>query len=120
MLRRTFLRRTASAAVLAQRALFGKVGAVELGVCGPADDFAKAEKWGFDYFEPSAAAIAELSEEAFAKFRQEVLGSRLRCRSFNSLIRTMRVVGPDANLDAVSAYLDSTLDRCRQLGARLV
>ena len=51
MLRRTFLRRTANTAVLARGALFGKVGAVELGVCGPADDFAKAEKIPPDAFE---------------------------------------------------------------------
>ena len=43
----------------------------------------------------------------------------MRCRSFNSLIRTLRVVGDDANLEAVSAYLDSTLERCRVLGARV-
>jgi D-psicose/D-tagatose/L-ribulose 3-epimerase len=49
-----------------------------------------------------------------------VLASRLRCRSFNSLIRTIQVVGSDANLDAISTYLDSTLDRCHQLGARVV
>jgi D-psicose/D-tagatose/L-ribulose 3-epimerase len=28
-------------------------------------------------------------------------------------------VGPNAGLDAVSAYLDSTFDRCRQLGGRI-
>jgi sugar phosphate isomerase/epimerase len=94
-----------------------EVGNVEVGVCGSVDDFAKADKWGFDYFEPSAAAIAALTEQAFADFRTRVLASRLRCPSFNSLIRTLYVVGPEGNLEAVSAYLESTLDRCRQLGA---
>jgi sugar phosphate isomerase/epimerase len=32
----------------------------------------------------------------------------------------MHVVGPEANLDAVSIYLNAALDRCRQLGARVV
>src|SRR5258708_35319536 len=100
-------------------AAFAKVGRVELGVCGNPDAFAKAERWGFDYFEPSAAAIATMSEAAFASFREQVVASRIRCLSFNSLIRTLRVVGADANLDAVAAYLDSTLDRCRQLGGRI-
>src|SRR5258708_6461471 len=100
-------------------AAFAKAGRVELGVCGNPDAFAKAEQWGFDYFEPPAAAIATMSEAAFASFREHVLASRIRCLSFNSLIRTLRVVGADANLDAVSAYLDSTLDRCRQLGGRI-
>jgi D-psicose/D-tagatose/L-ribulose 3-epimerase len=98
---------------------FSKAGRVELGVCGSPDDFVKAEKWGFDYYEPGAAAIAAMSDAAFASYREKLLSSRLRCRSFNSLIRTMQVVGASVNLDAVAAYLDSTLDRCHQLGAKV-
>lgn len=75
---------------------------------------------GIDYLEPAAAAIAALSAAEFERVRQQVLASRIRCRSFNSLIRTMYVVGSEANLDAVFTYLDSVLDRCRRLGARVV
>ena len=96
-----------------------KVGNVEIGVCGATGDFTKADRSGFDYFEPSAAAIAALSDQGFADFRARVLASRMRCPAFNSLIRTLHVAGPEGNLEAVSAYLESTLDRCRQLGARI-
>ena len=106
----------AALSVLAKTGL-AKTNGVEVGVCGSVDEFVKAEQWGFDYFEPSAAAIAALNDRDFAEFRQRVLKSRLRCHSFNSLIRTLHVVGPEANLEEVSSYLDSTLDRCRQLGA---
>lgn len=101
-------------------AAFAKAGRIELGVCGSADNFSKAHEYGFDYYEPGAAAIAAMNDAAFASFRERVLASPLRCRSFNSLIRTMVVVGANVNLDAVSTYLDSTLDRCRQLGAQVV
>jgi sugar phosphate isomerase/epimerase len=97
-----------------------KTGKIEIGVCGPVEDFEKAERWGFDYFEPSAAAISALNDREFAEFRRRVSGSRLRCKSFNSLIRSLQVVGPKADLEAVEAYLDSTLERCHQLGARIV
>ena len=97
-----------------------KTGNVEVGVCGSLDDFAKADRWGFDYFEPPAAATAALNDGDFADFRRRVLASRMRCKSFNGLIRTLQVVGPAANPEAVTAYLTSTLDRCRQLGARIV
>jgi len=100
--------------------LLAKSGNVEVGVCGTLEDFAKADQWGFDYFEPSAAAIAALNYQDFEEFRRQVLASRLRCKSFNSLIRTLQVVGPKADLDAVTAYLNSTLDRCRRLGAAIV
>ena len=97
-----------------------KSGEVEIGVCAGTEDLTKAERWGFDYLEPAAAAIAALSPAQFERVRQQVLPSRIRCRSFNSLIRTMQVVGPEANLDAISMYLDSVLGRCQQLGARVV
>jgi len=100
--------------------VFPKTGGVEIGVCGPIEDFLKAVEYGFDYFEPGAASIATLSEEAFADFRERVLASRLRCKSFNSFIRALRVVGPDANPAALTKYLNSTLDRCRQLGAQVL
>jgi len=101
-------------------AVFAKVRGVELGVCGAPENFDKAGQYGFDYYEPGAAAIAGMSDAAFASFKERVLASKIRCRSFNSLIRgTTKVVGPDVNLDAVAVYLDSTLDRCRQLGARV-
>src|SRR5215471_872156 len=96
-----------------------KSGNVEVGVCGSIDDFGKAVRRGFDYFEPPAAAIAALHDQEFADFRREVLASPLRCKSFNSLIRALQVVGPKADLEAVADYLESTLDRCRQLGASI-
>ena len=120
MNRRSFLKATVGASVLAAAPVISKAEAVEIGVCAGTEDLGKAERWGFDYLEPAAAAIAALSATEFERVRQQVLASRLRCRSFNSLIRTMQVVGPEANLDAVSIYLNAALDRCRQLGARVV
>lgn len=120
MKRRSFLKATVGASVLAAAPVVSKAEAVEIGVCAGTEDLGKAERWGFDYLEPAAAAIAALSATEFERVRQQVLASRLRCRSFNSLIRTMQVVGPEANLDAVSIYLNAALDRCRQLGARVV
>jgi sugar phosphate isomerase/epimerase len=99
---------------------FAKDIGIEIGVCGSIPDFVYADGSGFDYFEPGAAAVAALTNQDFVDFRKRVLASRLRCKSFNSLIRTLRVVGEDVNADALSAYLSSTFDRCRQLGARVV
>ena len=120
MNRRSFLKATVSAGTLAAAPAVSKQGDVQIGVCAGTEDLAKAERWGFDYLEPAAAAIAALSAAEFERVRQQVLASRIRCRSFNSLIRTMYVVGSEANLDAVYTYLNSVLDRCRRLGARVV
>ena len=120
MNRRSFLKTGVGAGALAAAARTSRASTVEIGICAPTEDLGKAERWGFDYLEPAAAAIAALSEAEFEKVRRQVTDSRLRCRSFNSLIRTMQVFGPDVNLDAVSTYLNLALDRCRQLGARVV
>jgi len=97
-----------------------KEGQVEIGVCASIDDFAKAEQYGFDYFEPAAAAVAALSQPAFADFEKRVAHSKLRCECFNSFIRTLQVVGPSVDRDALTAYMNSTLDRCRALGGSIV
>jgi sugar phosphate isomerase/epimerase len=120
MKRRSLLKGMLSAGVLAATPAISKSGGVELGVCAGTEDLAKAEHWGFDYLEPAGAAIATMGTAEFERVRQQVLASHIRCRSVNSLIRTMPVVGAEANLDAISTYLNSTLDRCRQLGARVV
>ena len=96
-----------------------KTGRVELGVCGSPENFPAAVEYGFDYYEPSAAALSAMTDAQFAAFRDRVLSSPIRCESFNSLIRTLKVVGPEVKLDAVSAYLDSTLTRCRDLGGQI-
>src|SRR5262249_3292168 len=46
----------------------------------------------------------------------------IRCRAYRSLIRRFQVVGETASAqkDAVKAYLEQNLDRCRQLGGRVV
>lgn len=97
-----------------------KVGQVEIGVCGSVDDFAKAEQFGFDYFEPAVAAVAALSDAAFADFEKRVSKSKIRCECFNSFIRSLMVVGPAVDRDALTAYLNPALDRCRALGASIV
>jgi sugar phosphate isomerase/epimerase len=100
--------------------LRAKVGQVEIGVCGSVDDFEKAEQFGFDYYEPGVAAIAALSDSAFADFAKRVAKSRLRCECLNSFIRTLVVVGPSVDRDALTAYVNMALDRCRALGATVV
>jgi D-psicose/D-tagatose/L-ribulose 3-epimerase len=96
------------------------VGNIDIGVCGSAVDFEKAEQFGFDYYEPSAAATAVLSEQAFADFAKRVGKSRIRCDCFNGFIRTLTVTGPAVDNDALISYMNSALDRCRMLGASIV
>lgn len=119
MLTRRSLLAIGAASLATRVPALAKFGKVEIGVCGGAANFSKAEQAGFDYYEPSAAALAAMSEADFEAFKKIVLASRIRCRSVNSLIRTLKVVGPEAQPAAVDAYLNSTLDRCAALGVNV-
>jgi sugar phosphate isomerase/epimerase len=61
-----------------------------------------------------------MTEAEFNAFKSRVLASSLRCRSFNSFIRSLRVVGPGVSPPALEAYLDTCLPRCRELGGEII
>ena len=97
-------------------------GPIKLGVCGAASDYDAIAAAGFDYAEPGAAEIADMTPDAFAGFLEKVQKGPIRCEAFNSFIRrpALRVVGENPDLPALIAYVETTLDRCRQLGANCV
>lgn len=99
-----------------------KVGTVEFGVCADAAHFESAVRYGFDYYEMEVAEISQMDDARFAALREQVLASPIRCRAYRSLIRRFQVVGDTASAqrDQVKAYLEQNLDRCRQLGGRVV
>jgi len=110
-----------AAGTLASLRAFAKIRGIELGVCGKPDDLAKCEQYGFDYLEPSGSGIAGMTDTAFAAFHDQVKASKIYCQSVITLISNpkLKVVGPDVDLDAVSAYLETTLDRCKSLGVNV-
>lgn len=116
--RRQFLL-SAGATALAARA-WARIGKIEIGVCRPSRDLGEAVQFGFDYLEPSVAEIAVMDEPAFQAFKAAVLGSPIRCESFNSFIRKLRVVGDDVHPEELKSYLESSFERCGQLGGKVV
>lgn len=97
-----------------------RVDGIGIGVCSSAANFPKAVHYGFDYLEPPAAQIAAMSETDFQSFRREVFAAPIRCTSFNSFIRTLRVVGDNVSNTALLNYINLCLGRCRELGGRIV
>lgn len=98
------------------------VDQIRFGVCSRTRELPAVAAAGFDYLEPGAAEIADMSADDFARFKDQVHASRIRCEAFNSLIRrkNLVVVGPSVDLAPVLDYLDTTLDRCKQLGATCI
>ena len=100
----------------------GKVGTVEFGVCADAAHFDAAVQHGFDYYEMEVAEIDRMDDARFAALKAQVLASPIRCRAYRSLIRRFQVVGETAAAQQpeVKAYLEKNLERCKQLGGRVV
>ena len=101
-------------------AAFRSAGKVTIGAC--TRDVDGAVKYGFDYIEPAAAAIAAMSEREFQEYADTVLASGIRCHAFNSFIRRpdLKVVGNEVSISALKDYLEPCLARCRRLGASVV
>jgi D-psicose/D-tagatose/L-ribulose 3-epimerase len=120
MHRRTFLATLGT--VAASRSAQAKVGNIEFGGCASADHFDTAVRLGFDYFEMEVTEISQMDDARFAALKAHILASPIRCQAFRSLIRKYQVVGENASAQQndVKAYLERNLDRCRQLGARVV
>jgi D-psicose/D-tagatose/L-ribulose 3-epimerase len=119
MQRRTFLATLGAAAVRPARA---KAGNIEFGGCASAGHFDTAVQLGFDYFEMEVTEISQMDGAQFAALKAHVLASPIRCHAFRSLIRKYQVVGESAAAQQgdVKTYLEQNLDRCRQLGGRVV
>lgn len=117
--RRSFVTGIAASALCSSLA-WAKGAKISVGVC--TRDIDGAQKCGFDYIEPAAADIAAMNDEEFRQFSGNVLGSRLRCRVLNSLIRRpdLKVVGDDVSLTAIGDYMEPCFARCRLLGASIV
>jgi sugar phosphate isomerase/epimerase len=106
-----------------------RFGNYEFGAVKNSRDFADAVRYGFDYHEPSASEIAGMSDGEFLSFKRQVLASPIRCKRLNFFttppagfpnLPTMRVVGDNVDMEALTNYVDRTLERCRQLGAGVV
>ena len=118
--RRAFLM-AAGAAGIALPALTSVEG-IKIGVCAPTSELDQVVSYGFDYIEPAAASVSEMSEASFQAFKAKLMASPIRCECYNSFIRRkdLRVVGDDVDWNALKDYLDPTLARCRELGGSIV
>ena len=116
--RRKFLTNLGAAALAAPA--LARTARVKVGVCAKSADLENAIHYGFGYLEPSVAEISEMDDAKFAAFKARVLASPIRCECFNSFIRTLRVVGDDVDHPALQVYMESSLERCRQLGGSVV
>lgn len=118
--RREFL--IAAGAVGISIPALASVEGIKIGVCASTRELDQVVSYGFDYIEPAAASIAEMSEAEFQAFKTRLMASPIRCDCYNSFIRRkdLLVVGDVVNWNALKDYMDPTLARCHELGGSIV
>jgi len=76
---------------------------------------------GFDYAEFPLMMIDALSDEAFEQLLNELQAIRLDCDcACNYFPGRIKVVGPDANMDEIRAYLDHAMGRAKRMGVKKI
>lgn len=78
-------------------------------------------EYGYDYIELPLAEMMDLEDDEFARLKQRVLASGIRCEVCNNLFPAkIRLTGPNVDMEAIQRYLEKALARAGELGVRTV
>lgn len=77
----------------------------------------KLAEYGFDYVELPIAQMMELSDKDFELLKKRLLAAGIPCETGNNLFpTTMRLTGPDVNIETIRAYAEKTFFKEASLG----
>lgn len=76
---------------------------------------------GYDYVELPLAEMMALSENDFENLKERIKKSGVNCEVCNNFFsKTIRLTGPDVNIDEILQYVESALKRASSLGVEYV
>lgn len=94
---------------------------MKFGICLGAERAISDAPASADYIELSASEIYAMTDEQFDALKDAVARKKFQTYSVNNLIdASLRLTGPDVDMDAVSAYCDRTFLRLAELGITLL
>jgi len=95
---------------------------MRIGICTGLDKLEAAYEAGYAYVESGVATLLpDQDEAAFAPVRKQFLAAPIRVEAFNGFLPpTLKVTGPEVDLDAVARYMDAALRRASEVGAKIV
>jgi sugar phosphate isomerase/epimerase len=115
------LARLAAVALPGVRGLLDQKRTVQVGYCTPLKNVTAAKAAGFDYVELGTTEIAGLSDEDFSAAARTLRDIGLPTPVSNLFLpATLKVTGPQVDVDAQTAYLGQAFDRLARLGVGLV
>ena len=79
------------------------------------------KKLGYDYVELGLSGLAALSEEQFQQVLKVLKDNNLPCEACNNFVpASVRLTGPDADMEKARAYVEKALSRAKQAGVKVV
>lgn len=95
---------------------------MRLGICAGIDQAPWLADAGCDFIELSVAGdlMPDQDDDTWAPRRRAIESLPLPVEAFNSFVRSLRIVGPEPDTDALRAYVDTALARAAQVGGRVV
>jgi len=95
---------------------------MRIGICASLANLADAKEAGFVFGELTAGAVVPFKDEAeFAPLRAEILSAPLPIEAVNCFVPAqLKVVGPEVDFPALTSYMDITLRRISEIGAKIM
>ncbi len=95
---------------------------MHIGICASLDKLADAKEAGFVFGELTAGAVVPFKDEAdFSPLRAEILSAALPIEAVNCFVPAqLKVVGPEVDFAALTSYMDITLRRISEIGAKIM
>jgi D-psicose/D-tagatose/L-ribulose 3-epimerase len=110
-----------SAVVAAALTVAPSAGKVQVGYCTSIKNAEAARAAGFDYIEVSATEIAGLSDADFDAAAAQVKQLGVPTPAANLFLpQTIKVVGPDINLEQQTAHVKKVMSRLSRIGVQVL
>lgn len=94
---------------------------MRLGIVTDLKNIQSVADWGYDYIEGTVSSLAKMSEADFENLTALVDKTSIKPEAFCVLLDgSFKVTGPEANFDALRAYLARVLPRVARLGGKVV
>ena len=94
---------------------------ITIGACSQIENGEILADSGFKYIELALSAVARMDEVEYREYQKKISSSPLKPEVFNLFVPgDVRLVGEERSEQKISAYLELSLDRASELGARIV
>lgn len=95
---------------------------MRFGMCTSPQRTEELANVGFDYIEwPLRGTVGQMDDEQYAQLREQAKNLSVKPEAWNVMLPSdIKVVGPEADHDALVRYLHTAISRARELGGEVI